>query len=109
MMSHRSLMGVVLMGMASIALVGCGGGPVPTYRAGGKVVFPDGKPMQGGNVEFRAVNKTPAGDNPVARGEIQSDGTFELSTFRPGDGAVEGEHLALVVPPPPPPAAIRAL
>ncbi|MCA9225107.1 MAG: hypothetical protein KDA47_05820 [Planctomycetales bacterium] len=32
-----------------------------------------------------------------ARGEIDSDGRFELTTFEPGDGAVAGQHACVIV------------
>ncbi len=32
-----------------------------------------------------------------ARGEIQLDGSFELTTFKPGDGAVAGKHNCVVL------------
>ncbi|MBI84422.1 MAG: hypothetical protein CMJ81_14605 [Planctomycetaceae bacterium] len=83
--------------LGSSLITGCGSaGPLPTYPAGGRVTFVDGTPLAGGTVEFRPV------DNPhviSSRGSIQPDGKFQLGTFRPGDGAVEGEHQALVVPP----------
>jgi hypothetical protein len=79
--------------------VGCGRGELRTYRAGGTVSFPDGTPLAGGVVEFASTDPK----HPVtARGEIQSDGTFALGTFTPGDGAIEGEHRAVVVPALPP-------
>lgn len=93
---------VLSVGVLLVSLTGCGSSSMPTYPAGGKVIFPDGRPLEGGRVELRSVN---AANNPVARGEVQPDGTFRLSTFQPNDGAVEGEHLALVVPPPPPPGS----
>ena len=34
-----------------------------------------------------------------ARGFIQPDGTFRLGTFELEDGAIEGDHLALITPP----------
>lgn len=77
-------------------LAGCGGGPLPTYEAGGTVAFPDGSPLSGGWVEFQPVE---APLSVGARGEIGPDGTFQLTTFEPGDGVIEGEHRALVVPP----------
>jgi hypothetical protein len=87
--------GMLLGGMLLIALVGCGGSSRPTYRAGGKVVFLDGAPLTDAMVEFRSVGS----EQPVvARGQVQSDGSFQLSTYRPNDGAVEGEHSALVTP-----------
>ena len=69
---------------------------MPTYPARGKVTFPDGTRLEGGRVEFEPV----ASKHRVsARAVIQPDGTFELGTFRPGDGALEGEHRAIVMPP----------
>ena len=83
---------LILFGAASLA--GCSG-QVPTYKAGGKVTLPDGTPMNSGHVEFRPVDS----EHLVsARGTIQADGTFELSTFETGDGAIEGEHQVLVRP-----------
>jgi hypothetical protein len=72
------------LGWAIVGSVGCNRGPeiVPVT---GKVLY-NGQPLQFGSVTFQPVRGQPA------RGEIQSDGTFELSTFRPGDGAVVGAH-----------------
>ena len=103
---------------AAVVVAGCGGSKQPTYRAGGKVAFSDGTPLSGGWVSFWSLD---ADKNVTARGAIQSDGTFELTTFARGDGAVEGRHQALVVPlirvdrgdlvvgksPPPPPPVDR--
>ena len=92
----RTCAGATWLAACGLLLAGCGGQPLPTYPAGGKVVFPDGTPLTGGWVEFQPVQAA----KPVgARGEIQPDGTFRLSTFAAGDGAVEGEHRALVQPP----------
>jgi len=33
----------------------------------------------------------------AATGEIRPDGTYELTTFRRGDGAVAGEHKVVIV------------
>ena len=81
--------------LAAACLVGCGGGDRPVYRAGGQVTFADGTPVSAGRVNFRPV------DDPkpvVARGEIQPDGTFRLTTFKTGDGALPGRHRVIVMP-----------
>ncbi len=88
--------------IALASLIGCSSGGQPTYRAGGRVTFPDGQPLDGGVVEFRSLDLQPS---VSARGYIQADGTFQLTTFKPGDGAVEGEHRATVSPPPPLPGS----
>ncbi len=91
--------GLVFLVAVALALrSGCSRGGLSTYRAGGKVTFPDGTPVTGGWVEFRAANP----DSPVsARGQIKPDGSFQLTTYYPDDGAIEGEHQALVIPPMP--------
>lgn len=87
----RTVVLVVLVGVA-----GCGGRNTP-HPVQGKVVFPDGTPMKAGMVVFEPVE---AQNPPVsARGHIQPDGSFHLSTFQPGDGAIEGRHRVLVTPP----------
>lgn len=80
---------------AIVAAGGCGDGHPPTYRAGGVVTFPNGKPLTNGWVEFQLVA---AGVHATARGQIQPDGRFELGTYQANDGAVTGEYRALVVP-----------
>lgn len=88
---HRLL---VLLAMAGFA--GCGSDPAATYPVSGKVVFDDGKPFTaGGVVMFESIT---VGDPPMytAAGAIAADGTFRISTFQEGDGAVAGEHRALV-------------
>jgi hypothetical protein len=72
-------------------LPGCGPSHPPTYAAGGKVQFSDGQPVGWGIVEFYSLEQKVA-----ARGAIQSDGTFRLSTYGTDDGAVAGKHLVSV-------------
>ena len=55
----------------------------------------DGTPLPGGWVSFCPKD---AEKKVAARGQILPDGTFELTTYERGDGAVEGRHQAPVVP-----------
>jgi hypothetical protein len=57
----------------------------------GKVTY-KGKPLARGTVKFE-----PDGAGRAATGEIQSDGTFVLTTYKQGDGAVPGHHRVAVV------------
>ena len=86
----RSLSSLALV--CAICLSGCGGGPLPTYPVNGMVVFEDGTSPQFGTVEFlndeHQIN---------ARGEIAKDGSFTVSTFHDGDGAVEGTHRIAII------------
>ena len=93
----RFALAITLAASLAALTTGCGGGARPLYRGGGKVAFADGKPLAGGWVELKPVGSDL---KTSSRGQIQEDGTFELSTFEPGDGAYEGEYLVAVVPPP---------
>lgn len=58
------------------------------------VVLVEGKPLEGGSVTFY-----PAGGGKAAFGEIRADGSFELMTERPGDGATPGVYIPSIVGP----------
>src|SRR5882724_7471471 len=73
-------------------LSGCGGG---TYPVQGKVVWKDGTPakqLDGSHVVFEMPEKKVS-----ARGIVQADGTFRLTTVKPDDGAYPGEYKVLIV------------
>jgi hypothetical protein len=63
---------------------GCNHGP-PMAQVTGKVIY-NGKPLEFGAVMFQPPHGQPA------RGDIQPDGTFTLSTYRLNDGVVLGKH-----------------
>jgi hypothetical protein len=50
-----------------------------------------GKPVPNGTINF-----VPAA-GPAATGEIGPDGSYALTTFRKGDGAVLGTHKVVIV------------
>jgi hypothetical protein len=66
------------------AFAGCQRGPKMAPVAG-KVLY-NGKPLEFGSIAFQPPRGQPA------QGDIRSDGTFTLSTYRPNDGAVVGPH-----------------
>lgn len=78
------------LGVVATLTLGCSRGPA-TAEVSGTVTL-DGKPLSFGSVMFQSA----AGGQP-ARGDIQPDGTFVLSTFQPGDGAMVGNHRVRVV------------
>lgn len=81
---------IIMTGMFG-TLVGCGGeGSV--HPVSGHVRSPDGRRPTFGTVEFKA---DPGGQ--IATGRIEQDGSFRLSTFGNGDGAVAGRHRAIIV------------
>jgi hypothetical protein len=87
----RILISSLLCGLTGILLSGCNRNP-PTYPVTGKVRFPSGVPVRMGTIETKAREL-----GTIARGTIESDGTFRLSTFEPDDGAVAGIHDCVVV------------
>ena len=87
---HQS--GRVLVTATVGLFVGCADGRPATYPVQGKVLFRDGTAVTSGTVEFESIEQ-----RLNARGAIRSDGTFHLSTFAAGDGAVAGRHRAVVV------------
>jgi hypothetical protein len=76
-----------------LVLSGCDSRP-ETFLVHGMVVYPDGKPLTEGTVEFEALDlKKPI----TASGEINEDGTFQLGTYEANDGAIAGKHRAAVI------------
>lgn len=79
-----------------LVIAGCNGSPYPIAPTRGVVTIDD-KPVPGGKVMFAPIAQGNAETGKPAFGEIQPDGTFELSTFRPKDGAIVGEHWATLI------------
>lgn len=65
----------------------------PTYPVRG-MVQRDGRPVAGAVVTF--LGRAAAGGELAAVGQTNSDGRFELKTFRPGDGAITGSHRVTI-------------
>ncbi len=63
-------------------------------------MFEDGEPVRIGSVEFRiavpAESNAEPGSWMIARGKISEEGTFQLTTFEPNDGAIQGTHQVTV-------------
>lgn len=88
-MPVRASLGLLVVALAT----GCNQRPA-TYLVHGMVVYPDGKPLTKGTVEFEAMNQS----KPItATAEISSDGSFQLGTFEAKDGAIAGAHRVAVI------------
>jgi hypothetical protein len=81
---------------AFLLLIGTSGCGTKYYPVSGEVVFSDGTPLRGGMVFFHPAD---AHIKTSAQGEIQSDGTFQLTTAVKGDGVPEGRYRVTVTPP----------
>jgi hypothetical protein len=89
-MTHASL-GRVAGPLLLVLVGGCGSG---LYPVNGKVVWKDGSPateLQGSHVVFDLPEKQTG-----ARGYVQADGSFRLTTDRK-DGALPGEYKVLII------------
>ena len=73
-----------------LVLCGCSESGPNLAPVKGKVLL-DGQPLSSGR-----ISTVPAAGRG-ANGAIQPDGTFELTTESPGDGAVVGTHAVSVV------------
>lgn len=79
--------------LACVLVSGCQKSGLPgTIPIRGKVVF-DGEPLAKGEVLYNPVDQ--AGRR--ARGIIQPDGTFKLTTLEKDDGALPGEYRITIL------------
>lgn len=87
----NAVIGRFVFGLLVLSFIGCGSNQLPTYPVEGQIVFGDGGAPTFGSVEFyndqHKVN---------ARGKIQKDGSFTLTTFTDGDGAILGKHKVVI-------------
>jgi len=77
-------------------LAGCTsrGPTLPTaVEAKGKILLPDGRPLPGGRVTLNPQAATEV----EAFGDVNPDGTFALTTYKPGDGACVGEYRVVIM------------
>jgi hypothetical protein len=82
-----------LIRIAVLAMIcGCSSDRIPTFPVRGRVTFPDGAEVRTGVIELRSLEH---GFN--ARSEIDRNGNFVLGTYENGDGAVAGQHQAIVM------------
>jgi hypothetical protein len=92
MMKVHRLLQLLMLGF--VAITGCGPSMVPVH---GKVTLPDGKPAAGSQVVFESDS---SGKKVMARGDVRDDGSYDISTLKPGDGITPGKYRVLVNPPP---------
>ncbi len=72
-----------------MGFIGCNGSDLAIVK--GKVTL-EGKPVPNGTVNF-----IPDDAGPSASGEIKPDGTYQLTTNKPGDGAKIGSYKVMVI------------
>src|SRR5690349_13665952 len=87
------------LGLAALATCGCGraGGARPELGKVRGTVSYNGKPVPSGTVTFFPIEGKGGESGLPAIGELDTDGSFELTTFDTGDGAIIGQHKTIVV------------
>src|SRR3954451_15762043 len=92
--------GRLLAAGALIALVSaCGNRGPRLYPVKGSVRI-NGEPAKDVNVMFTPVAPPEAGATPLSPAAVTGeDGTFQLMSFQPGDGAPAGDYLVTIIYP----------
>jgi hypothetical protein len=83
---------VALVACLGLGSAGCGD---RFYPVRGTILLHDGTPLAKGLVIFERIEGGPPAS---ARGNLQADGRFELSTARPGDGVPLGRYRMVLNP-----------
>jgi hypothetical protein len=96
-MSVRTAMSLVAGLSLMLAIAGCSGDPNPTKlgKVYGTVTY-KGKPVEAGHIVFTPSAEKGGATGQTATGEISSDGSYDLTTFNTGDGAILGQHVVTV-------------
>src|SRR5262245_21688896 len=89
MIAHRTTRTLLIALFVALS-TGCTKTP-SVYKVTGKVTYRS-KPLAIGKIAFHHTDAK----SPLVLGEIGADGTFQLTTHRPGDGAAPGEYLVTV-------------
>lgn len=88
MVLNFRFVGLILVSAASLLVTGCGpNNPFGAIPVGGKVIY-NGQPLKEGEVLYNPVDSK----GRRAKGKIQADGSFQLTTLELNDGAIPGEY-----------------
>ena len=92
-----SALGLCLGLMFPLLSSGCGADPSKPAlgKVTGKVTY-KGEPLKRGSVTFTPDAAKGGSTGQNALGQIESDGSYELTTFNTGDGAILGQHVVTV-------------
>jgi len=89
----RSTRLLTLLAGAAFALAAAGCGGPKVYPVSGTVKF-EGKPMKGGgSITFVPTGKQ---EGKTGGGLIAEDGTYTLTSYKPGDGSMAGEFRVVI-------------
>jgi hypothetical protein len=71
-------------------VTGCGSKQLKTAVVRGNVTY-QGKAVSKGTIMFMPAS------GPTASGELQADGSYALTTYQSGDGAVPGDYTVVIM------------
>ena len=95
----KKSIGFVAVGLIALPLVvGCGsrGDQMEVYPVKGKVMY-NGAPAAGATVTLIGLTEeVRAKKAPIPTGQVQADGTFQLTSYEPNDGAPPGEYRVTI-------------
>ena len=82
------------IGLGLMGLTGCSGSTGPaTIKISGKVTY-QGQPVSTGTISFQPVSDSKL---RPATGQFKDDGSYAVSSFKAGDGAMPGEYKVVIV------------
>ena len=96
-MSGRATAWLAAVVLLAFVAAGCGSaaGRPKLGKVSGKVTH-KGQPVTSGEVTFTPATGKGGESGNVAFGKIGADGSYDLTTFDTGDGAVLGQHIVTV-------------
>ena len=87
------------------AIAGCGGSAQYSTAPVSGQLTSDGMPVTEGQLMFIPESSGNTDSGKPGAATVQADGTFVVSTYSEGDGAVIGKHTIEYIAPPPRPAS----
>jgi hypothetical protein len=89
----------LLLSMCAVCLLqGCGSQYPTTVPIQGTITY-RGKPIDKGEVQFSPKDDATGARRRLAVGEVDAQGSYTLSTFTKGDGAMPGEYAVTITLP----------
>src|SRR4051794_30838062 len=91
---------VLAAGALAVMVFGCSANKGPRLYPVTGVVRINGEPAKDVNVMFTPVTPPAGNDVPLSPAAVtKEDGSFQLMSFQPGDGAPAGDYLVTVIYP----------
>ena len=95
-----SRLSFVFVMLSTIVLIGCSRSKLPpnpkTVQVKGRVLLESGKTLDGGRLIFH--NKDPKKAAIQGRADLESNGTYQVSTFGQDDGLMPGSYVVSIEP-----------